>query len=155
MKLPTALRWTLIPVAAISGCAATYIAADMIRVIAIRTVAPQRIEALFPADVRAGLAYGAAAVVFVVVGAIVAPKYRLMVSAGLYAVGALVAWQALRGWYFPEGHPRGYQPSQIPLVLTLCGGAIGVLAIAGWSAWHRQQGRGTLHSVPHASGSVQ
>jgi hypothetical protein len=123
MKLPTTLRWTLIPVAAMCGCAASNVAAD----------------------VSAGLAYGAAAAAFVVVGAIVAPKYRLTVSAGLYAVGALVAWQLLRGWYFPEGHPRGYQPSQIPLVLTLCGGAIAVLAIAGWTARQRELGRHTLH----------
>jgi hypothetical protein len=79
---------------------------------------------------RYGLVNAAGAIAFVVAGAWIAPRHRVIVASGPYVSGALLAWFVLGDWYFPEGDPRAYQPSRIPLVLTLIGGAIAVGIIA-------------------------
>lgn len=95
-----------------------------------RIVTPEKLEAAFPTDWRTGVILALAAGSFVVAGGFVAPKWRVPTAAALYAFGAWVAWLDLRLWWFPEGHPRAYQTSRVPLLLTLIGGAIGVLAVA-------------------------
>ena len=129
-KRATTLRWLLIPVASIASCAGGEAAVGLLGKLGTHGLGADRLERLLPFDVRAGLAYGVAAALFVAIGAIVAPRRRVAVALILYALGAVVAWPVLSGWYFPEGHPRAYTPSRVPLVLTLVGGAIGtVIAI--------------------------
>jgi uncharacterized membrane protein YfcA len=90
-------------------------------------MAHESLEAALPVDVRYGLVNAAGAIAFVVVGAWMAPRYRAVVAAVLYAIGTWLAYFVLDPWWFPEHHPRAYQESYVPLVLTLVGGLVGVL----------------------------
>lgn len=132
MKLPIALRWALVPVASMAGCSGSVIVADAIGGGVARVISPDvgsRIEAVIPVDVRVGLVYGMAAVVWVIAGTWVAPRRRAAVAVLLYAAGAFLAWSELKDWAVPEGYPRGYQPSRVPLVLTLVVGLVGAATI--------------------------
>jgi hypothetical protein len=93
-------------------------------------------------DVRYGLVNAAGAIAFVVLGAWMAPRYRAAVAAVLYGIGAALAGFVLDPWWFPEGHPRAYQTSYVPLVMTLAGGLVGVFfsIVAFW----RRSRSGTL-----------
>ena len=90
-------------------------------------ISPAGLEAAIPLDIRYGLVSAAGAIAFVVAGVWLAPRYREVVAVGLFAIGARVAWIVEGPWSFPESHPRAYQTSWVPLVLTLIGGVIGVL----------------------------
>ena len=127
MKIAPSLRWCLIPIVAIAGCSGVTVAADTVGTTLHFAVSPTTLETALPLDVRTGFADGAAALAFVVAGAMIAPRSRLIVAMALCAVGAWVAWLVLGSWWFPENHPRAYQPSRMPLALTLLGGLIGVL----------------------------
>jgi uncharacterized membrane protein (UPF0136 family) len=132
MRLPVALRWALVPVASMAGCSGSVFVADAVGTGARRFITPDvgsRIEALVPVDVRVGIVYAIAAAVWVIVGTRVAPTRRAVVPVALFAAGACLAWLVLHSWYFPESHPRAYQPSQVPLVLTLVGGLVGSAAM--------------------------
>ena len=136
MILPNAVRWLLVPFVSIASCSATGFASGAVRHGLVLAIGPQALEAALPMDVRYGLVNAAAAIAFVVAGARVAPRYRMIVALTLYGAGASVAWLVLNGWSFPEFHPRAYQASHIPLSLTLSGGLIGVLIVCvlgrGW-----------------------
>ena len=139
--IPNGVRWALFLPAAIGGCSGVGMAADLWYSISRRVVAPERFE-IIGYDVRVGMVSALAAIAFVVLGALVAPRFRIFVAFGLYALGAWIAKLALGDWYFPEGHPRAYQPSLVPLALTLAGGAIGVASVVV-TEWRRTR-RGVL-----------
>jgi hypothetical protein len=136
MKLPAALRWALVPVVSMGGCSGTVVLSDAFGRGAARVITPDvfnRIEAVIPTDVRIGLLYAIAAAAWVLAGAAIAPRRRIAVALMLYVAGAYLAWGTLHDWYFPEGHPRGYQRSRVPLVLTLVGGLLGAaMFIIAW-----------------------
>lgn len=141
MKLPVALRWVLVPVASMASCSATVVGADAVGDGIARLMTPdigRQIEAVIPTDVRVGLLYGVAAAVWVAAGTWVAPRRRAAVAVLLYVAGACLAWVALRNWYFPEGYPRAYQRSRVPLVLTLIGGLLGT-ALVMVKQWRTSQ----------------
>ena len=93
-------------------------------------LAAKALDSMFPLEVRVGLTDGAAALAFVVAGAFLAPRrHRVSVAGALYLAGACLAWIVLSSWWFPEHHPRAYQVSRVPLVMTLTGGLVGVLII--------------------------
>jgi hypothetical protein len=132
MKLPVVARWTLFPIASMVACSGTVVVADAVGNTVARMITPERgqaVEAVMPVDGRLGAVYAIAAMAFVIAGSYVAPRYRAVVAVLLYTAGGCLAWWALNDWYIPEGYPRAYQPSRIPLVLTLIGGLIGVSAI--------------------------
>jgi len=129
MTFSNSVRWVLVPVSAMGACAGALTAADIVRRVSVPATS---VESVVRLDVRVGLAYATAAALFVVIGAMVAPKHRLIVSIFLYALGATVAWYGLHDWYFPEHHPRAYQPSRIPVEMALSGGVIAVLGLAAW-----------------------
>lgn len=119
-------RWLLFPLAAIGGCGTASWATHAAAGVAELVTSVPAVEAVLPFDYRTGLASALAAVCFVVCGALVAPRSRLLVGFLLFAFGASLAWFFLRYWYFPETHPRGYQTSLVPLVFTLAGGVVGL-----------------------------
>jgi hypothetical protein len=123
MAVPNVFRWALIPFASMSACAAINVAISK-----VFTWVP--IDSVLRFDAQVGISYAIAAALFVMIGAMVAPGYRVLIACLLYLVGAYVAWDTLRYWYFPEGHSLGYQLSSVPMWLTLCGGLVGVIAIA-------------------------
>ena len=127
MKFSASLRWLLIPIVASASCAGVTFAAGVVGPMLNFAINPTAFETALPLDIRVGLVDGAAALAFVVAGTMIAPRSRRIVAMALYAVGACIAWFVLEPWWFPENHPRAYQPSQIPLVLTLFGGLLGVL----------------------------
>lgn len=53
-----------------------------------------------------------------------APSNRRLILVLTYATGAWMAWWLLRTWHFPEQHPRAYEHSDVPLVMTLAGGLL-------------------------------
>jgi len=57
-----------------------------------------------------------------------APTHRLLAAVCSFALGAIVAYVLLRGATFPENHPRGYEQTSIPLLVTLFGGVVALLA---------------------------
>ena len=130
MKVSSPARWFLVPIAAMGGCAGTTVALGAVGRRAVDAVGPG-FEAVLPSDARAGLLYGLAAIAFVVAGSLTAPRHRIAVALALYAAGAWLAWEELRHWYFPEGHSRGYQPSRVPLAVTLACGGLAVLIVIG------------------------
>ena len=127
MKLSASLRWLLIPIVATASCAGVTFAAGVAGPMLHFAMSPTAFDTALPLDIRIGLVDGAAALAFVVAGTMIAPRSRPIVAGALYAVGAWIAWVVLEPWWFPENHPRAYQPSQIPFALTLFGGLIGVL----------------------------
>jgi hypothetical protein len=127
MTLGPKQRWALVPVVAIGGCTGTTTLGGAVGNLLQTMMTPASLESTLPTDVRYGLVNAAGAIAFVVLGAWMAPRYRAAVAAILYAAGARIAWLALDSWWFPEGHPRAYQPSDVPLALTLAGGLLGVL----------------------------
>ena len=139
MKTAGALRWPLVPIAAIGSCAGSSAAARLLNDLGARGLGASKLETLLPLDVRVGVAYGIGAALFVAIGAIVAPRWRVGVAVTLYAIGAYVAQLALSNWFFPEGHARAYQPSRIPLMMTLCGGLVGTLITVLRSARETQR----------------
>ena len=138
MTFARAARWLLVPVGAMGSCTGSLTVTHVLGRIAETSVSPLTLEAILPIEFRVGIANAIAAALFVVIGAMVAPRYRMFVSVLLYAIGATIAWEFLEGWYFPEHHARAYQPSLVPLRCTLLGGFIGVIAIIAWTRpWRR------------------
>jgi hypothetical protein len=138
LNLPVAVRWLLVPLVSIAGCSAAGIASELAGHGLVLAIGPRALEAALSTDVRYGLVNAGAAIAFVVVGAMMAPRYRMIVALALYGAGAYVAWVILDTWFFPESHPRAYQISHVPLLLTLLGGLIGVFIAfflaRGWPA---------------------
>jgi hypothetical protein len=130
------VRWLLLPIVTIGGCGATSMlgtgAEDFLR----NLRGSNGVEFVLPLDARYAFWYGAQAFVFVVAGSIMAPRWRPAVAVLLFAIGAYLANTFLGSWYFPELHPRGYEPSRLPLEGCLAGGVLGVVAI--WWATRRR-----------------
>jgi hypothetical protein len=64
-----------------------------------------------------------------------APARPRTVGAITLCIGALVAWWLLHKTYFPELHPRAYQPTLIPFYATLGAGLL-TYAVCG-AFWRR------------------
>ena len=139
LRLPAYGRWLLAPLASIGACSGSMEIGDALGAGVARVVTPVRLEAVFPTDWRTGVVLALAAGSFVVAGAFVVPKWRLAAAVALFALGAWVADMDLRLWWFPEGHPRAYQTSHVPLTLTLIGGIVGVLAVTIYAMHSRQR----------------
>ena len=137
MKLLNATRWVAVPFSSMAACAGTLTATDLVGR-ALATTSPPSIESMLPLDVRIGMAYAVAAALFVVVGAIMAPGHRIIVAGILYLLGATVAWYGLKDWYFPEHHSQAYQPSLVPMWLTLSGGMVGIIVVSARSHSHKR-----------------
>jgi hypothetical protein len=73
---------------------------------------------------------------FLVAGVVVVTAYarapaRPLLSAFVtYLIGAAVAYSLLRNSYFPENTLRAYEPTLIPLWVTLGGGVLALVAVA-------------------------
>jgi hypothetical protein len=141
MTLSKVFRWVLVPFASMSACAATNLATGK--------MFTWTVDSVLRLDAQVGISYAIAAALFVVIGAVVAPNYRVLIACFLYLVGAYIAWYVLKDWYFPEGHSMGYQRSLVPMWLTLCGGFVGVAAIALASFVTRVEG---FRAVPLTRG---
>jgi hypothetical protein len=126
-KLDSTQRWAFVPVLAIGGCTGATTLAGATGSVLKMVMTYESLDAMMPLDVRYGLVNAAGAIAFVVAGAWMAPRYRAVVAAVLYALGTRLAYFVLDPWSFPEHHPRSYQESYVPLVLTLIGGLVGVL----------------------------
>jgi hypothetical protein len=135
----TALRWLSTPAAAFAGffvglfgCAACLLLLGA----AFSISAP---GGILDVDVRDGLAGFGAAIATVVAGSTMAPNRRRAVSLLIFAAGTYPAWILVGRWYFPEHHPRAYQSSARPFILTELGGIAGVLLVWFWrplrTAW--------------------
>jgi hypothetical protein len=88
----------------------------------------------------------AAALAVVVVASVAAPSHKLMFGVFCFLVGALIAWWALEGSYYPESHPtKAYLPTFWPLGSTLAGGVLGVILVA--LRWGRRRPTASAHSL--------
>jgi len=62
---------------------------------------------------------------------IISPCAKISAASTFFAIGALLAWWMLRNSFYPENHPKAYQPTLIPLFMTIAGGiaALGIVTI--------------------------
>lgn len=131
MRLPRP-SWILVPIASMVACTGTVEGAGIVSGGLWRVVSPETgraVNDVLAIEYRTGIVYALAAIAFVLAGTRMAPAYRPLVSVLLYGAGAWLAWLGLHGWYIPEGDPRAYQPSLVPLAFTLIGGLIAVLLV--------------------------
>jgi len=64
----------------------------------------------------------------VYIAGITAPQHPKKYSIFVFSVGALVAWFFLNNYTYPESYTtKAYQPTLIPLMVTLMGGTLGLL----------------------------
>jgi hypothetical protein len=133
-------RWIATPFAVLAALIASVLLAELLSLLMARAVSQATLNSILEADWRAGVFGALSAIVTIVVGTLVAPNHRRLVSLIVLAGGAWLAWQGMHDWYFPEHHPRGYQPSSVPLVMTLVGGLAGVMFV--WSFSFARSGRG-------------
>lgn len=57
-----------------------------------------------------------------------APVHKQRAAGAAFLLGAALAWYLLRGAFYPESYRAlAYQPTMIPLLATLAGGALGLL----------------------------
>ena len=82
-------------------------------------------------DVVAGFHGATVAWVTLATARAVAPTQRRLVVLFAFLGGAWVAWRVLGHWYFPEHHARAYEPSPLPLTVTIGTGL--VCLVAYWS----------------------
>jgi hypothetical protein len=130
MDSRNAWRWVATPFAVFTGLVGAYVVLSLFSA-AIYWLIPQTtLNALLRPDLRAGIFGATVAIVTVVSGCIVAPRWRGIVGIVVFAGGAWLAWQELATWYFPEGHPRAYQESLLPYALTIAGGIIAVAIVS-------------------------
>ena len=127
--------WIVVPIASMVACTGTVKGASVISAGLAHFVSPeggQALERVMPVQYRAGTVLALAAIAFVLAGTWAAPRNRPIVAVLLYCVGAYLAWLDLRSWFIPEGYPLAYQPSRVPLALTLAGGLAAVLVVMGF-----------------------
>lgn len=117
---PTFPRWVLLPFAAIASFAVAGLIAERLA-IALQ-VWSYPLIGFCAASAVVGVAY------------LVAPTGKLIAAAVSYAIGSVLAYEALKDCY----DPRTYEPTLMPLWVTLSGGAI-TLAIVAVHAFAKRQ----------------
>jgi hypothetical protein len=62
---------------------------------------------------------------------IVPPSSKLSAATVYFILGSCLAWWMLKDSFYPEIHPKAYQPTLIPLYATISGGimALGIVTI--------------------------
>ena len=71
-----------------------------------------------------------AAAAVVVTAYLATPNLKLLSSFTVFAVGALVAWIVLEPSWLPESYgDSAYQPTHLPIMVTYCGGVLGLLVV--------------------------
>ena len=133
-------RWIAVPVIAVSTMVGALLVLRGLGALLHRIMSPEMLESIARTDVREGLVGAIVAAATVASASRASAGARRLVAVGVFVVGALLAWLALHDWYFPESHPRAYQPSSIPLYATWIGGALGV-ATVWWAARRRTANR--------------
>jgi hypothetical protein len=131
MRLPRP-GWILVPIASMVACTGTVEGAGIVSGGLWRMVSPESARVIndaLPIEYRAGIVYALAAMAFVLAGTRMAPRHRPRVCVLLYGAGAWLAGVGLSSWYIPEGDPRAYQPSRVPLAFSLAGGLTAVLLV--------------------------
>lgn len=63
----------------------------------------------------------------VLVAYVIAPRAKIICACIVFILGAYVAWHTTSS-YYPEGHRKAYQHTEIPLSATLAGGIVMLLA---------------------------
>ncbi len=59
-----------------------------------------------------------------------APKYKKIYAILFFVLGAIAAYFALEPSFYPVSHPNAYEPTHLPLIVTLSGGVIAIVIIA-------------------------
>ena len=128
----TVIRWLLVPVVPIVALIALAAVASLLGLV----FGHSDLFRSVPEDWRAGCGYALGAVLWVWAGSAMAPKAHLPVAVVLFLIGACLANLALASWTTQD-----YQPSDVPLYLTLGGGLLGVFLSWRWGKWRQQCGR--------------
>jgi hypothetical protein len=129
MESRNAWRWAATPFAAFAGLIVAYLVLSLLAEVIQPLIPQSTLNAMLRLDLRSGIVGAAIALVTVISGCILAPSQPGLVAIVVFAAGAWLAWQELGGWYFPEGHPRAYQESVLPYVLTIIGGITAVIIV--------------------------
>ena len=72
--------------------------------------------------------YGFIAAFCVVLSAyLIAPSAKKWIGIIAFLLGAIAAWFIVGESYYPENYANPYQPTYLPLMVTYCGGLLGVI----------------------------
>lgn len=71
------------------------------------------------------------AFIVVLVAYLVPPSDKLSAASFYFLLGSILAWWILKDSFYPAKHPKAYQPTLIPLYVTLLGGmtALGIVTV--------------------------
>ena len=131
------LRWLATPLAAVLAMMGTALLLSMIGDVITASMPTSIVDSVIPADIRMGIFGATVAAVTIVAAWGMAPSYRSIASLAILVGGGWLAWQVLWHWNFPEHHPKAYQESKVPLVLTLLGGLATQTAVS-WYEYRRR-----------------
>jgi hypothetical protein len=65
------------------------------------------------------------ALVWVLSAHLIAPDRKPIASAMAFGIGTMLAWQFIGDSWYPENHPKAYQPTHLPIMVTIAGGVLG------------------------------
>ncbi|HEV7589426.1 MAG TPA: hypothetical protein VGO40_15025, partial [Longimicrobium sp.] len=124
------VRWAGVPWAAGGGWLAGVIPPVVAGAVFRALFSAPALERLIAMEYRLAVIGAAAAVGFVVCGAVMAPSHRRAAALVLFGVGACAAWLLLAGWSPNLGDDAHIsEPSIVPLVATLLGGVAALLLV--------------------------
>lgn len=137
-----AVRWISVPIATllamvISAISLAFVVDVLSRFAVVRD----------SADVVAGVHGSLVAWATLATARTVAPNRRRLVVPFAFLCGAWVAWRVLGDWYFPEPHPRAYQTSRVPLIMTLVSGLVCTAAFWRGAVFHDETHHGSSRVI--------
>lgn len=118
-----AIRWISVPIATVLAMVMSAILLSLVIDVLSRFAVVRE-----AADVVSGFHGGIVAWATVATARAVAPTQRRLVLLCAFLFGGWAAWRVVGDWDFPEQHPRAYQPSKLPLAMTLVSGLVCVVA---------------------------
>jgi len=123
--LDTAIRWILVPPAAVAGWIAGLVIGLLVGGLFQRICLAEGGD--LPPDIGMAVCAAVAAIGTVLGACAAAPRAQLATAVLTFGTGVWAAWNLLGHWYFPEGHPRAYSSSHLPFAGAVLGGVTGVL----------------------------
>lgn len=132
------VRWACVPL----GALIAMIAGEVFASEAVRRLVGDSPLVIANQDVVSGLEAAFAAVCMGSAAWWFAPFARRPVITVTFLVGSWLAWEILEPWWFSEGHPRAYEPSHVPIIVTLVGGLIAYAVL--WVLTSRWPGVGDV-----------
>jgi hypothetical protein len=89
------------------------------------------------------------AAAWVISAHLIAPARKSLASTAAFVFGSLLAWRLVGHTWYPENHPKAYQSTCIPFVLTIAGGLLGLAGLIMMALINRKPNQ-AMHQQPAA-----